>query len=321
MKIHFTHFSSICVAIFAALIVACSSLAQPPGDTQRPTANGVDARQPSPSVKRRRPLMYIGDSNKIQIVPEVPPHALPTGRIKDGVNSAQGLWVDRHGALYVANGWGTITVYARGSRTPETTYYDPHGPKYLAVDHDGNVFVSNSNGTVMEFLRGMTQQPHHTWKTPGTQADGVDLDAQGNLYVAYRDTSNGYGSIEKFTPGTASSRTGQILGMAVNQPQGLVRTNDGWFIVANTGNKEYLQVFPPGSLQASQTMGFPDIPTQLVIEENERRLFFVGSAVWDAPIQRSPTGNLEVLAFHVRKNFGYNHGEASGMALTNGQTF
>jgi hypothetical protein len=42
---------------------------------------------------------------------------------------------------------------------------------------------------------------------------------------------------------------------------------------------------------------------------------------WDAPIHRTPTGSLEVLAFHLRKNFGYNHGEASGMALTNGQTF
>ncbi len=277
----------------------------------------------SSAAMNGQPLVYIADNDRIQIVPERPHKAHRIGEITDGISEAQGLWVDRHGSLYVANGRsGTVTVYTRGSLTPSITYSGLNGPKYVVVDHPGNVFVSNSDGTVTEFLRGITS-PYRTWKTPGTQADGVDLDRRGNLYVAYRDSSNSYGSVEKIRP-HSSSKQGRILGMPVNQPQGLVRTRSGTFLAVATGFPEVVDVFPPNLRQTCQVVGVPDIPTELVITGDEQRLFVAGwYSIWVAPMRKVGGGCAfgPVSLFHSKIGLRKYPRGVAGVALSNGQAF
>lgn len=332
---------SCCVlSVAAALLAACSvlplSLSKGQDDTQLPIAtregNAASAQRAatncsngwlSDAARNGQPLVYISDSDRIQIVPERPHNGRRVGRITDGISGAQGLWVDRDGSLYVANGGpGTITVYPRGCVTPSITYTGLPGPKYVVVDHAGNIFVSNSDGTVTEFLRGVTS-PARTWKTPGTQADGITLDGQGNVYVTYRRTNEGYGSIEEFVPSSLSSE-GHVLGMQINQPQGLVRLSSGVFLAVATGKPESIDVFPAGSQQLGKVISVPDIPTELVVTANEQHLFVVGYfAVWTTLVRRTiPTGSIApVNILHSKIGLRKFPPGVAGMALSNGQAF
>lgn len=119
------------------------------------------------------------------------------------------------------------------------------------VDSGGNLWVSNANnGTVVEYPKGSSRAFQvlqiGASPAPAVEADGMDFDTQGNLYVAYRTS---YccpgGSIEEFTPG---STQGTILGMSLNEPQGVIVDKNGNIIVAETGTDPHVDrvdFFPP----------------------------------------------------------------------------
>ncbi|MGC2407064.1 MAG: hypothetical protein WA431_11710 [Candidatus Cybelea sp.] len=88
--------------------------------------------------------------------------------------------------------------------------------------------MSNQHGgTVVDYLSGSTNA-YRVLQTSGAEADGVDFDSQGNLYVAYRTSDRKRHSIEEFAPG---STHGKVLGMTLNEPQGLIVDNRGNILV------------------------------------------------------------------------------------------
>lgn len=269
---------------------------------------------------RRRPLMYIADSNKVLVLPEPRQSPPVVARITVGVSGAYGLCVDRDGNLYVANHSAkNITVYRPGSLTPFITYSGGlKGPMYPVVDHDGNIYVSDG-GRVVEFLRGQPG-PYRTLQPPGYETDGIALDKAGNLYVTYRLTLYA-GSIDKFPPG---STQGQILGMQIVQPQGLVVTDDGTIIVVQTGPADGVYVFPPGS-QRPNKFSIDDTPVQLALTEPEHKIFL--SAWGDNTSGRIYVATYPFKSqrpFQTKKNFFKHHRHrfaTQGMAVSNQQTF
>ncbi|HEX3671466.1 MAG TPA: hypothetical protein VHT92_07170, partial [Candidatus Cybelea sp.] len=235
----------------AALVAGCSAANQASQNPALPSSGGADAStsvpivdgSPAPTPRKgpisagwlspslrsgtSGPVAYVAQENNddVLIYPEVGTNQAPIGQITSGISEPWGLWVDKNGNLYVADSSGKVTVYAPGSVTPSATYTkDLYRPLYVIADQFGDVFAGNGNGsnggTVVEFLPG-SADAHEVLKTPGTEADGMDFDQQGNLYVAYRGGAKrgGLGSIEKFAPG---STQGQVIGMKVHQPQGLV---------------------------------------------------------------------------------------------------
>jgi hypothetical protein len=198
--------------------------------------------------------------------------------ITAGVSRPWGLYVDKQGTLYVANqsnynsssSTGTVTAYPSGSTSPSLTFsQDLDRPLYAIVDSSGDVFVSNAGGgTVVEYRSGSTSL-YQVLQTPGIEADGMDFDQQGNLYVAYR-AKDGTGSIEEFAPG---STDGKILGMSLNQPQGVLVDNKGNLVVVETGHTARIDVFPPGQQTPSVEVPIRHGPNQLAIRQNEPRLF------------------------------------------------
>jgi DNA-binding beta-propeller fold protein YncE len=228
----------------------------------------------SPAAKTSgQRLLYVSqeDDDNVVIFPEKGDQQSPIGMITAGVSEPWGLYIDNHGTLYVANsGASTVTAYPLGSTSPAVTYSeDLSRPLYSIVDQDGNVFVSNANsGTVVEYRSGSTS-PYQVLQTPGFEADGMAFDRQGNLYVAYR-SSDGTGSIEEFAPG---STQGKILGMSLNQPQGLLIDNKGNIVVVETGDTHRIDVFPPGQQTPSIEVPINNTPNQLAIRQTEPRLF------------------------------------------------
>jgi len=223
--------------------------------------------------------LYIADqtNNQIDIFPLKPPNQQQVGTITAGIDGPYGLWFDRYNeSLYVANQVNnTVTVYAHGSITPTRTYSKGlHRPLYPIVDSHGMLYVGNANnGTVVEYKPG--GNVYQVLQTPGVEADGLALDNQENLYVAYRTGPVGPGSIEEFAPG---STQGQIIGMTLDQPQGVIVDTGGNVVATETGSTDRIDVFPPGSQTASLELPMPQgsVATELVIDCKEKLLYVSG---------------------------------------------
>jgi hypothetical protein len=127
-------------------------------------------------------LIYVAAGNEVGIFRQKDSEQV--GAITDGVGGAYGLFADAAGGLYVAND-STITAYLPGEIHPWITYSDPASPLYVVTDHSGRVYAANRGGTIYEFPRQQTT-PDVKIKTPGHEADGINFDDAGNLYVAYR---------------------------------------------------------------------------------------------------------------------------------------
>lgn len=270
------------------------------------------------------PVMYTAQQNDddVLIYPEAGTNQAPIGKITNGISQPWGLWVDKSGNLYVANSSGKVTVYAPGSVDPSATYTkDLYRPLYVIADQAGDVFAGNGNGnkggTVVEFLPG-SASAHQVLQTPGTEADGMDFDQQGNLYVAYRGgmKRGGLGSVEKFAPG---STQGQVIGMKVHQPQGLIVDNEGNILVAETSSRwRAVALFRPGKTRPMLRLRLPQTsdPTQIAITADESELF-VGSFT---------DNSLYVTAYPLTKASTWTlldkiTGQLEGVALSNGQVF
>ena len=228
--------------------------------------------------------LYVANqtNNDIDIFLEKGRRTLPIGQISSGIAAPYGLYVDSQHALYVANQLAnTVTKYAYGSTSPAATYSeDLDRPLYPLVDKHGNLFVGNArHGTVVEYLAGSTT-PYQVLQTPGNEADGMDFDAQGNLYVAFR--ARELGSVEVFAP---NSTQGTVLGMKLDQPQGLVVDNDGNILVVETGYTRCVDVFTPGSLTPSLQERSRYTGTQLALDKKELEIFLstLNGIVYGAP--------------------------------------
>jgi hypothetical protein len=213
-------------------------------------------------------LIYVAAGNQVVIFPERGDNPAPVGAITDQVSNAYGLFVDGRRDLYVAND-STITAYRPGSVHPWIDYLDARRPLYVVVDHSGRLYAANQDGSVSEFAP--RQQEADRWlQTPGMEADGINLDAANDLYVAYRGKS-GNGSIEEFPP---NSTKGRVLGMHLVQPQALQLDHSGNILVVETGTRQAIDVFPPGSKSPSQIVRVTLGITQIALRESEKYLYF-----------------------------------------------
>lgn len=199
--------------------------------------------------------MYVGTTDHqspIDIFPLTGPNHRKIGSITNGIDSSWGLSVDSNKSLYVANaGNGTVTVYPYGSTTPSMTYSILGAALYALADSTGHVFLSGWNkhhyGHVIEFNAGSNRVIAH--QQLGSETDGIAEDAQGNLYVAYRAGGTfPNSSIAEFSgPHLTNMR---LLGMTVDQPQGLLVDRAGNIIVAESV-ADQIDVFPRGATTPS----------------------------------------------------------------------
>lgn len=270
--------------------------------------------------------MYVSEEydNEVVAYPEPTPAGSPVETITDGVSAPWGLCVDQNENLYSVNQAGTVTEYPYGSISPTVTYSQDLGrPLYCVVDRHDDLFVGNGNGganggTIVEYKAGSTNA-HRVLQTPGTEVDGMDFDPQGNLYAAYRGGIGKQGtSIEKFAPRSGS---GTILGMQLNQPQGLIVDDKGNIVVVNekSPGDNYLDVFAPGAKRPNLRFRQPKggYPIQIAITEDESSLFtttFNNGRVYEIPY---PLG--KGLTWTLLQDDPY--GLQQGIALSNGQVF
>jgi len=305
------------IGVTAALLPACGGSQPPiqdPGVAPQGSAARADARLDSSKA-----VIYVANyyldrkGGAVWMYRETT--GKKVGRITDQVNAPYGVYVGQNGTLYVANRFtNAVTAYPRGSRSPSSTWsQDLDSPVNLIVDSKGDLFVSNSgNGTVVEYLSGSTAA-HEVLQTAGIDAEGIDFDTQGDLYVVYTTGScSTCGSIEEFAAG---STHGKDLGMVLDEPEGLIVDNSGNILVVESGANR-LDLFPPGATKPSRELSgvTGQFLKELAIDANENELYVSSSSqilrsAYPFP-KNGGLGTWYVLAYYVQ-----------GIALSNGQTF
>jgi hypothetical protein len=278
-----------------------------------PTQRRAGWLSPAAKVPGQR-LIYVSEeyASAVLIYPEKGALRSPIGTITTGVSEPWGLYVDKYRSLYVANQYdNTVTAYPSGATSPGLTYSkDLNRPLYPIVDRYGNVFVGNAgNGTVVEYLGGAGTSDK-VIPTAGSEVDGMDFDQQGNLYVAYRAETGS--SIEEFAPGSSK---GTVLGMSLEEPQGLIVDGLGNILVVESGYGR-IDVFPPGQQTPSLEVPVSDTPNQLALRQNRDPNLFIAAeegVVFGVkyPFAKHPTVYVKDEADTI----------IQGVALSNGQHF
>jgi DNA-binding beta-propeller fold protein YncE len=225
-----------------------------------------------------QPLLYVGNDNSsaVDIFPLTGPNQKQIGSIAFGVKFPWGLSVDSNKSLYVANaGNGTVTVYPYGSYIPSMTYSPFAAALYALADSAEHVYVSGWNrhhvGHVIEFNAGSNVVIAH--RQLGSETDGMAEDRQGNLYVAYRAGGKFHiSSIAEFSG--SGLKHMRLLGMSVDQPQGLLVDSAGNIIVVESA-ADRIEVFPPGATTPSVTVTVSGIGylAELAMQNSETTLW------------------------------------------------
>jgi hypothetical protein len=172
------------------------------------------------------------DGGFINIYPVRGNEQQPIGHLTSGLLSPQGMTVDKHHNLWVANTNAfTVVAFRRGSTTPFRTLKDPgYYPLSVAVDGNGTVYAANAAGlsgppgNVTVWAKGKTKPSAVLTYPTFLIVSGVAVDASNNLYVSFIPTS-GPPAMLKFTPG---SQTGQ--------PVNIQGVNEGEMAFDSSGN-------------------------------------------------------------------------------------
>ena len=219
-------------------------------------------------------LVYVADqgAQTIYIYPQFGRNQSPVGMITSGLVGPNGLFVDASDNLYACNfGGGTVTVYHKGKITPFRTLTGAGSAIDVVVGLDGSVYVSDwdsgTNGRIVEYKPKHTS-PSQTIDVNGAP-EGIALDQNNNLYVAYNDNSRGDGEVLEFAPG---STVGTNLGIHVGYVGGATIDSNQNLLVVDQ-NIPGVDVFPPGQTTPSEQITGFALAFDIALTASDERLW------------------------------------------------
>lgn len=144
----------------------------------------------------------------------------------------RGLAFDSNGNIYCSDSNNQITknvqFYAKGFTSPRAIVVDPSGNLFIA--DTSSIKKVDTSGVVTTFTT-----------TNISQAQGIDRDSSGNIYI----TDTGTNNIKKYN---SSGTLIQTYTANLNNPQGLIVDTNGNIYVADKGNNVIKLITPSGSV-------------------------------------------------------------------------
>ena len=211
-------------------------------------------------------VMYVSDpaNNVIHIFPVAPRPQPECGRITAGLNDPQGLALDAHGDLFVANTSAfNILKFKPGHANPSLTISDAgEYPAGVSVNASGLIAVTNYQSTTMN-QNGMygpgTVSMFEPNGTPiGTFSDPTavheyfpKVDASGNVYTTFSNNSNGSGSVNEFIAATGYQTVVEDTNITEGFPGG-IDLFDGLLYVGDQ-NSNVINAYVDGAYIDGQT--------------------------------------------------------------------
>lgn len=206
MKTAVLHFYALTIGVTAALLAAC-------GGSQPLAGNPV----PLPATAPDTSYLYVGNDagssgGEVDILNANDPKKGVVDRIVKGVFGPDGIFVDTHGTLYVANaglsgGTNGVVAYRKGARKPFRTYAGAFCAFDVIAADDGTVYIADACGGSSTDGRVLVYPPGRSKPSRSIYVDGapycLTLDAHNNLYVGFNAEYTYWGQVERFAPGAS----------------------------------------------------------------------------------------------------------------------
>jgi hypothetical protein len=295
----------VAAAVAVAAVTACSS-GTPSFTSSVPAARQAStSRVQADSTKCPSAVVYIVASYEasVDIYDPKQLRAGPCGSIT-GFKSAQGLFVDSKGNLWVADALAQQAYeFAPGNTSPVLTLNDPNGvPSAVAVDEkSGTVYVTeyqnnvNSTTLVEVYASGSTTPTGSLGDSVARNGAYDAVDNQGNLYVTFMTKSN-KAQVDRWMGGTGTPTN---LGLKLISAGGILTTRSGALAVCDPFAFR-CGIFEPGSTGMSHIFAHmgrangarivPDKPpflhpNALAIDRAERHAFVAAQSLslWAYP--------------------------------------
>jgi sugar lactone lactonase YvrE len=220
-----------------------------------PSAAAPSATTAAPGTARNR--VYVSDQLQKAVLAfpasERAQNPAPAQTIDFGVIT-EGVWVDRHGILYVAlfaqtpSQVGKVEEFKPGASSPFRTITDGISePQNLIVDAQGTLYVDQTFGfavQVVEYPAGQTSPSTTLQITDKGEpvAGGMTLDAHGNLYVHAFFVDDAPSRVYEFPHGQTRARDLQLSGLG--DTSGLTGDAKGNLYVSDSAAG--ISVYAPG---------------------------------------------------------------------------
>jgi DNA-binding beta-propeller fold protein YncE len=233
--------------------------------------------------------LFVSDlGNEVFVLRGTPYHV--TREITHGVHGSDGLWVDKHGNLYVSNiNAKSVTEYLRGGRVPICRYSDHLiDPIDVTTDDEGNVYVVDFNDFRTTGYIDVYPQCHN--KTIARHAivtgpEGVAVSAAGDVFVAYYNGA--FGGFEEFLKGKAKPK---LLKASITKPGGIVLDRKGNLIADDQAGS--IDIIAPPYANPKLLVGGLYDPFRLALNKDETRLFSADSGSASVTIYSYPDADL-----------------------------
>lgn len=216
------------------------------------------------------------------------------GAITNGLDGADGEFLDKAGNLYVANYEGiTIAEYAPGATSPSFTYNaNMSDPINVTADAQGNVYEADyGSAAVNEYAQESNTAIESC--SPGGGVEGIAVDKHGDVFVDYNvsTTSSTTGYIVEY-PGGLAGCNEQTLGVTLHFAGGMAIDKHGNLVVCDQeGPAVDVIAAPYTHITGTLGTGFAD-PFHVTISKTNKLAFVADIGNEAVYVLHYPSGSL-----------------------------
>jgi len=289
----------IAIIVGAALFSGCaggtqSSNALMPSSAAVPVVRALSESRVNPNDYKGLKDLYVADFTSQSVKILTNKRYREVGQITSGLVNPNGVFLDRHGNLYVASqgGGASINEYAPNATSPSFTYNTGMMSALdVTVDAHGNVYEADGTGFVLQYFQGSNTPIAGCSPGGGSGAvSGVTVDSANDVFVSF--TVNNVGAIAEYPGGLGDCLTQIVLGVPVVYPYGIAIDKNSNLVVADAGAAKIDVVDPPyTSVTRTIGSGFTE-PITVRLSRDNKLAFATDYKVHDVFVLNYQTGAI-----------------------------